>query len=87
MKNGKSNGTSHRRLALASLKTAILEGATWRYAHLVTAAVQAGATDEDIDHIVYDALQELFTCAEQPLNSRQLDYARRHPFPAHTVES
>ncbi len=85
MKNGKSNGTNHRRLALTSLKTAILEGATWRYANLVTAAVQAGATDEDIDQVVYDALQALFACAEQPLNSRQLDYARTHPFPAHSA--
>ena len=75
MKATKTNGHNLRRLALASLKTAILEGATWRYENLIAAAVKSGATDEDIDKVAYDAMHELFASAEQLLTTRQLDHA------------
>jgi glycerate kinase len=60
---------------LGALKQAILEGATWRYEHLVDVAVVAGATDEDIDAVAHEALHALFACAEQPVTPRQLAHA------------
>lgn len=58
--------------ALNALKAAILEGANWRYEHLVNMAVDAGATDDDIDTAAHDAIQTLFAQAEQPVTPRQL---------------
>ena len=58
--------------ALRALKIAIVEGTSWRYEHLVTAAVQVGATDEDIDAVAQQALQALLAGAEQPLTAREL---------------
>jgi hypothetical protein len=58
--------------ALRALKIAIVEGASWRYEHLVQAAVQLGATDEDIDGIAHQALEALLSGAEQPLTARDL---------------
>jgi len=83
MKANKTNGHNLRRLALASLKTAILEGTTWRYENLITAAVQSGATDEDIDRIAYEAMHELFASAERPVTTRQLDQATALHFRPH----
>jgi hypothetical protein len=80
VKPAKSTESSLRRLALASLKTAILDGATWRYENLIAAAVHAGATDADIDQIAHEALQELFACAERPLTTRQLAHATAYHF-------
>ena len=59
-------------LALLALKGAILEGATWRYEQLVTLAVKAGATDEQIDLVAHEAIEALFARAEQPITPRNL---------------
>ena len=59
-------------LALLALKEAILRGATWEYEKLVSAAVNAGATDEQIDLVAHEAIQALFARAEQPLTPRNL---------------
>ena len=75
VKVSKTNGHNLRRLALASLKVAILDGATWRYENLIAAAVKSGATDEDIDKVAYEAMHELFASAERPLTTRQIDHA------------
>jgi hypothetical protein len=72
MKTAKPNANNARRDILRSLKLAIVEGATWRYEHLVALAQQAGATDEDIDGVAHEALQTLLNGAELPLNPRQL---------------
>ena len=77
MKPAKASQPDLRAKALHALKLALLEGATWRYEQLVTIAVQAGATDEDIDSLVHDALQALFANAEQPLTARELAHLRR----------
>ena len=58
--------------ALHALKQAILEGATWRYEPLVGAAVQAGASDEQIDLVAQEAVEELFAQAEKPVTRRDL---------------
>jgi len=57
---------------LRALKQAILEGATWRYEQLVTTAVQAGASDEQIDLVVQQAIEALFAQAETPVTNRHL---------------
>jgi hypothetical protein len=59
-------------VALLALKSAILEGSTWRYEQLVTVAVKAGATDEQIDLIAHEAIEALFARAEQPITPRNL---------------
>ncbi len=61
-------------LALLSLKSAILEGATWRYEQLVTVAVNAGASDEQIDLVAHEAIEALFARAEQPITPRNLTH-------------
>jgi hypothetical protein len=58
--------------ALLALKSAILEGSTWRYEQLVTGAVKAGATDEQIDLVAHEAIEALFARAEQPITPRNL---------------
>ncbi len=58
--------------ALRALKQAILEGATWRYEQLVTMAVQAGASDEQIDLLAQEAIAALFAQAEKPVTQRNL---------------
>jgi len=59
-------------LALLALKGAILEGATWRYEQLVSMAVKAGASDEQIDLAAHEAIEALFARAEQPITPRNL---------------
>jgi hypothetical protein len=67
------NKTNHERAhILRALKLAVVEGATWRYDHLVARATAAGATDEEIDAVAADAIQTLLTGAEQPLTAREL---------------
>jgi hypothetical protein len=61
-------------VALLALKGAILEGSTWRYEQLVTLAVKAGATDEQIDLVAHEAIEALFARAEQPITPRSLAY-------------
>jgi len=61
-------------VALLALKGAILEGSTWRYEELVTMAVKAGATDEQIDLVAHEAIEALFARAEQPITPRNLAY-------------
>jgi hypothetical protein len=72
MKAAKTNIGDVRRDILRSLKLAIVEGATWRYDHLVALAERAGVTDEEIDGVAHDALHALLNGAELPLNARQL---------------
>jgi hypothetical protein len=60
------------REALRALKQAILDGATWRYEQLVTTAVQAGASDEQIDFVAQEAVEALFAQAERPVTQRDL---------------
>lgn len=76
MKGEKTNGRDRRASALQALKLAILEGATWRYELLVSTAVSAGASDDDIDGLVRSALETLFASAEQPVTARQLAHLR-----------
>ena len=61
-------------LALLALKGAIFEGATWRYEQLVTMAVKAGATDEQIDLVAHEAIEALFARAEQPITPGNLTH-------------
>lgn len=61
-------------MALLALKGAILEGATWRYEQLVTMAVKAGASDEQIDLVAHEAIEALFARAEQPITPRNLTH-------------
>jgi hypothetical protein len=67
-----SNAAAARRDILRSLKLAVVQGATWRYDHLVTVAQQAGVTDEEIDDVAHQALQALLSGAELPLTSREV---------------
>lgn len=76
MKPAKNSQPNSRATALHALKLALLEGATWRYEQLVSSAVKAGASDEDIDGLVHDALQALFANAELPLTARELAHLR-----------
>ena len=72
MKAGKPNVSDTRREILHSLKLAVVEGAPWRYEHLLALAERAGATDEEIDGVAHDALNALLNGAELPLTARQL---------------
>ena len=55
-----------------ALREAGLEGATTKYERLVHDAVNAGATDNDIDDVVHEVLQALFSSAEEPFTAREL---------------
>jgi hypothetical protein len=72
MKRTKTNSQTQLQSALCALKMAVVQGANWRYEHLVEAAIRSGATDEDIDAVAHQALQALLAGAEQPLTSREL---------------
>jgi len=72
MKQLKASPQSGKSEALQALKNAIVEGATWRYEHLVAVALKAGVTDEEIDTVAHEALRALLAGAEQPLTSREL---------------
>jgi hypothetical protein len=72
MKNPMSNPTTQLGLALHALKEAILQGATSRYEKLVALALQAGATDEQIDLVAHEAIEVLFARAEQPITPSNL---------------
>jgi hypothetical protein len=74
MKAAKTNLRDARRDILRSLKEAIVEGASWRYEHLVALAQQAGVTDDEIDEVAHQALQALLDGAERPLTSRELSH-------------
>ena len=74
MKTGRINRPTPLSLALHALKTAILEGATWRYEQLVSVAVKAGATDEQIDLVAHEAIEAMFARAEQPITPRNLTH-------------
>jgi hypothetical protein len=76
MRTAKCNPPSQVSLALHALKEAILKGATWQYEKLVVVAVNAGATDEQIDLIAHEAIETLFTRAEQPITPRSLAQLR-----------
>ena len=72
MKTAKCSQPTQLSLALHALKEAILKGATWQYEKLVIAAVNAGATDEQIDLVAHDAIEALFARAERPVTPRNL---------------
>ena len=72
MKTAKCQQPTPLALALHALKEGIMEGATWQYEKLVTVAVKAGATDEQIDLIAHEAIEVLFARAEQPITPRNL---------------
>jgi hypothetical protein len=72
----KTSKPVHLSQALRALRQAILEGATWRYAQLVTSAVQAGATDKQIDLVAQEAIEALFAQAEKPVTQRDLAQLR-----------
>jgi len=72
MKTAKVNRPVSLTQALRALKQAILDGATWRYAQLVTTALEAGASDEQIDVAAHEAVQALFAQAERPVMPRDL---------------
>jgi hypothetical protein len=72
MKQLKSIPQPGKREALQALKIAIVEGATWRYEHLVAMALKAGVTDDEIDTVAHEALRALLAEAEQPLTAREL---------------
>jgi hypothetical protein len=74
MKTARTNRPKPLSLALHALKSAILEGATWRYEQLVSVAVKAGATDEQIDLVAHEAIEALFTRAERPITPRNLTH-------------
>lgn len=68
------NGMSLRLHALEALKAGIVAGATHDYERLVNAALRAGATEEEIDVLIHEALAALFESAEQPVGPRELAY-------------
>jgi len=72
MKSAKCNPPTQLTLALHALKEAILQGTTWQYEKLVAIAVNAGATDEQIDFVAHEAIETLFARAEQPITPRNL---------------
>jgi len=76
MRTAKCNPPTQVSLALHALKEAILKGATWQYEKLVTVAVNAGATDDQIDLIAHEAIETLFARAEQPITPRTLSQLR-----------
>lgn len=72
MKTARCSQPTQLSLALHALKDAILKGATWQYEKLVTLAVNAGATDEQIDLVAHEAIEALFARAERPITPRSL---------------
>jgi endonuclease III len=76
MSTAKRNPATEVAQALRALKQAIVEGATWRYEHLIAVALKAGATDEQIDATAHSAIEALFASAEQPVTPRQLAHIR-----------
>ncbi len=75
MKPSKLPGKAVERIrAMNALKAAILAGATYEYERLVTAAVTAGVSEDEIDLLIHDALQSLFACAELPVGPREMAY-------------
>lgn len=72
MKTAKCSQPTQLSLALHALKEAILKGATWQYEKLVTLAVNAGATDDQIDLVAHEAIEALFARAERPVTLRNL---------------
>jgi hypothetical protein len=72
MKTAKCSQPTQLSLALHALKEAILKGATWQYERLVTLAVNAGATDDQIDLVAHEAIEALFARAERPVTPRNL---------------
>ena len=67
-----SDPADARRDILRSLKLAVVQGASWRYEHLVSLAQQAGVTEQEIDDVAHQALQALLNGAELPLTPREL---------------
>jgi hypothetical protein len=76
MRTAKCNQPTQLSVALHALKEAILKGTTWQYERLVTVAVNAGATDEQIDLIAHEAIEAMFARAEQPITPRNLAQLR-----------
>lgn len=74
MKTAKANRPVSLDQALQTLKQAILEGATWRYEQLIATAMQAGASDEQIDLVAHEAVEALFAQAEKPVTPRNLGH-------------
>ncbi len=72
MKQLKTHQRTQKEDALQALKVAVVEGAAWRYEHLLALALEAGATDDEVDIVAHEALQALLTGAELPLNPREL---------------
>lgn len=72
MRASKVKTDPNRATILRSLKLAVVEGATWRYDHLVSLAIAAGASDDEIDTVASEAIHALLTGAEQPLTAREL---------------
>ena len=72
MKQLKPSPQTEKSNALQALRVAVIEGAAWRYEHLLDLALKAGATDEEIDIVAHEALQALLTGAELPLTAREL---------------
>ena len=72
MKTARASQPPQLSLALHALKEAILRGSTWQYERLVAVAVNAGATDEQIDLIAHEAIEALFAQAERPITARSL---------------
>jgi len=75
MKMLKTSHLGEKSAALHALKMAVVEGATWRYEHLVAIALKTGVTDEEIDTVAHEALQALLAGAEQPLTLRELAHS------------
>jgi hypothetical protein len=75
VKTSRHTQPNAREDALRALKIAVVEGASYRYPQLFTAAVNAGATEDEIDVAAYEALHALLAGAEQPLTARQLAHA------------
>lgn len=73
MKAIKTDLRARRHEALVALQHAVVEGATWRYEHLVETAQGLGVTDHQLDAAIHEALQSLFDRAEQTVTVRQLD--------------
>lgn len=64
--------TRDQRNILQALTLAVVAGATGQYQSLLDRAARAGATDEEIDLVVYKALRRLFADAERPVTIRDL---------------
>jgi hypothetical protein len=73
MRATKTELQMRRQEAVAALQHALVEGATWRYEHLVEAAKELGVSDHQLDAAIHDALRSLFASAEQTVTARQLD--------------